>query len=424
MKFKKFNRPHRCSICNKTGHRKETCPQNKKKAMKRISAVDKKVRYTSTPAIKKVRLSRLKQISYPQLLSLTEKAAKAKIVSLKLLPRIPVKSRKCFKCGSTLTVKRLSSGSILRCTDPKCRAKLHKPSLTFTPYWHFNKGGCLRFKPFLNSMYVFGVKIPQDSGVHMIGAGEESVANHFHMLRCATAFAELHTGRATDFEDGTLEVDGTKTVIKRQGRTRNIHTGRFLVVFHKETKQYALEPLSDAAVKKGAPPPPETVKEVKPIIKKTFRLGHVAASDSAAAFKKIFKQMKDIPHVHVVHKKKNFAHVVKLPKKYLHKRLWKRAAKLPTTSSRTYRVKAGGNAAEWTFSALKRNLTRLNLKRATSTASINFLSTAWLTKNPGLNGVAKGLQIYQDAIRDTCEPKKAFKSLDWLRTLESLESQR
>ena len=64
----------------------------------------------------------------------------------------------------------------------------------------------------------------------------------------------------------------------------------------------------------------------------------------------------------------------------------------------------------------------MNLKNATSTGSVNFLSSAWLAKNPGLAGVAKGLQIYQDAIRDTCAPKDAFKSLAWLRTSESLES--
>ena len=137
--------------------------------------------------------------------------------------------------------------------------------------------------------------------------------------------------------------------------------------------------------------------------------------------KKAIKEIKNVPHVTVAHKIKSFARVVQMPKKYLHKRLWKRVAKLPTTSSRTFRMKAGGNCAEATFGALKRNLTRMNLSRSTTRASVNFLSAAWLSKHPGLKGVARAMKIYQDAIRDTCPPKDAYKCTKWLRTLESLE---
>ena len=51
------------------------------------------------------------------------------------------------------------------------------------------------------------------------------------------------------------------------------------------------------------------------------------------------------------------------------------------------------------------------LKGRTQTASLNFLSASWLAKNPGLAGVAKGVQIYQDAMRDNGDPKMAFKSI-------------
>jgi len=271
-------------------------------------------------------------------------------------------------------------------------------------------------------VYIYGLKVPRDAATHLIGLREDATTNHYNMLCCATAFAELHTGRNTDFKDGTLEIDGTKTNISRSNKKENVHCGRFLVVFHRESRQYALEPLADASVKKGAPPPPETYTAVAPVVRAKFRIGHIAASDSAQAFKKAFKEMKDVPHVTVVHKKKNFAMVVKMPKKYLHKRLWKRVAKLPTTSSRTFRMKAGGNGAEATFSVLKRNLTRMNLSRSTTRASVNFLSAAWLSKHPGLTGVASAMKIYQDAIRDTCPPKDAYKSTKWLRTFESLES--
>ena len=51
-------------------------------------------------------------------------------------------------------------------------------------------------------------------------------------------------------------------------------------------------------------------------------------------------------------------------------------------------------------------------------ASLNFLSSAWLVKNPGLLGVSRAVTMYQEAIRDTCPPKDAFKCTKWLRSLE------
>ena len=44
-----------------------------------------------------------------------------------------------------------------------------------------------------------------------------------------------------------------------------------------------------------------------------------------------------------------------------------------------------------------------------------------LHKHVGLEGVAKGVRIYQDAIRDHCHPKNAYKSTAWLTSLESMD---
>ena len=125
---------------------------------------------------------------------------------------------------------------------------------------------------------------------------------------------------------------------------------------------------------------------MKPILKKKAHNGHVLCSDSNQAMKKAAKEM-NLPHARVIHKIKDFAHVVKMPLKYLSKRVVKRIAKLPTSTSRVYRLKAGGNAAEWTFSTIKRNLTRLNLSGRSSTSKLNFLSASWLTRHCGLEGV-------------------------------------
>ena len=171
---------------------------------------------------------------------------------------------------------------------------------------------------------------------------------------------------------------------------------------------------------KGAPPPPENFAETLPVVQRHFRAGHLACSDSGPGIKKAFRSVKDVPHLRVLHKRKNFAHLVKMPMKYLCKKLQKRVAKLDTTTKRIYRVKAGGNSAEGTFSVLKRNLTRMNLKGRSKRATLNVLSAAWLTKNAGLEGVAKAIRIYQSGILDTTPPADAFKSTSWLTTLEDL----
>ena len=266
------------------------------------------------------------------------------------------------------------------------------------------------------------MKLPQDAAKHLLGVGEDSTKNYFRMLRIATAFAELHTSREMQFGDGTLEIDSTAGVIKRSGSKKlNTHMGRFVVVVHRETGQYALEVLQDKDVLKGAPPPPETYEEVKAIADKKFHGGHIASSDSAQAIKKVFKRRDDVFHVTVIHKKKNWSHVVRIPMKYLSKRIRKRVAKMPTTTKHRYRMKSGDQMAENVFSVVKRNVVRMNLKGRTQTASLNFLSASWLAKHPGLEGVAEAVRIYQNTMRDCSDPKQIFKSTDWLRALEPLD---
>jgi len=264
--------------------------------------------------------------------------------------------------------------------------------------------------------------------VALLGCEYDSASNWFSMFRTATGFAELQSGRDMVFPDGTLEWDGTKTVTKRKGTKRKgtktiTHLGRFLDIYHRETGRYALEPLKDSMVLKGAPPPPEEYDEVQPMILKKVRDGHVACSDSGGAFKKVAKKdlkPKGIRYGLVVHKKKQFSRVVKVPLKYLSARVRDRVAQLPTTTSRTYRFKAGNQGAEGVFGVVKRNLVRLNLSRSTPNASVNFLSSAWLHKHVGLEGVAEALSIYQAAIKDHCDPKTAFKSRDWLTGMEHM----
>ena len=123
----------------------------------------------------------------------------------------------------------------------------------------------------------------------------------------------------------------------------------------------------------------------------------------------------------VVHKKGDFSHVVKMPLSSLSLRVRSRVAQLPTTTSRTYRFKSGDQCAESTFAVIKRNLARLNLKSSGPTASLNFLSAAWLGKNPGLEGVVRALQIYRENLCNVIAPQDAFVSTLWLDQMESTD---
>ena len=107
----------------------------------------------------------------------------------------------------------------------------------------------------------------------------------------ATAFAELKEGRDLKFDAGTLEIDATKTAIDRKSsKTKNTHRGRFLIVYHRESGQYALEPLDNKTVLKGAPPPPEAYEEVRAVVQKKVDANrHVVSSDSSQAIKKSVK---------------------------------------------------------------------------------------------------------------------------------------
>ena len=134
------------------------------------------------------------------------------------------------------------------------------------------------------------------------------------------------------------------------------------------------------------------------------------------------KHLDKIPHATVVHKKKEFSSICHFPVKHLCKELRAVAATLPTSTSRTMRIKTGDQGAEKIFHIVKRNIARLNLQRSTKHASINFLSAAWLHRHVGLAGVAEGLAKYRHAmLQQTSDPQLAFKSTTWLHSLEKVE---
>ena len=127
-----------------------------------------------------------------------------------------------------------------------------------------------------------------------------------------------------------------------------------------------------------------------------------------------------VPHVTVVHKKSSFVSTIRYPKKFLCSELQDWAAELPSTTSTTVRVKAGSNAAEAAFSAIKRNVSRMNMQRATANAGINMLSASWLRKHVGFDGVAEAARIYINLHRGHTDPSLAYWDVSWLKRAESV----
>ena len=433
----KYNKPHRCSLCGATGHRKETCPLSKKRAQtpgkrrkplvkiapptRKPTALDKKVLYTThSTAVRKTGLKGLKQIPYPEVCSFSEARAKQELGKLGLLP--PLARRQCWKCGCAMARQQSQGKYAFMCPRKACRCKVGRADLAYTPLWAKQFAGVgYSYKTFLQALYVYALKIPQDSGQHLAGVGYKEMQNWSKAFRHATAFAELQTGRDTQFGDGTVEFDGTTSATAKVSKKKNRHLGRFIVVVHRESGQWALEPLLDKDVLKAAPSPPEEYDEVKAPILKKMHGGHVASSDGAQAFKKLARKdlaAMGVPHATVVHGKKEFSRVVRIPVTSLSKRLRQRVARLPTTNGRTYRFKAGDQCCEGVFGMVKRNLRRLNLAGRTTGASINFLAGAWLARGAGLEEVARGVALYQHAVLDSMNPKLAFKDTSWLRALE------
>jgi hypothetical protein len=423
---KKYNCPHRCSGCGAIGHRIETCTTTKKKSRKstraknRMSRADKRISYTNQGVSNCRGLTRVKQVGYPEICAFTEKQAKAELNRLKLLPTLV--GRKCWACGAAMKRYKSCGPCSIVCPMKKCRRKIQRADLAYTPLWAKQSAGHgSSYKTYLRALYVYGLKIPQDSAQHLTGVGEKENAKWCQTFRFGTAFAELHTGRETHFDDGTLEWDGTKSATIKNMKKKYKQVGRFIVVMHRETGGWALEPLEDKDVLKGAPPPPETYDEIKGPLLRKVHAGHVASSDGAQAFKKFAKKdlaALGVPHATVVHGKKEYSRVVRVPLSSLSKRIRDRVAQLPTSNSRSYRFKAGDQQCEGFFSVVKRNLKRLNLKGRTTRASINFLASAWLARGAGLEAVAKGMAIYQKAMVDTVHPNKVFKDSSWLRALE------
>ena len=418
----KPNKTHVCSICGRPGHRRDTCPlRSKTNRNMRVNVKDVKTAYREVRPAAKGGLKKLKQIPYPTICAMTDPRAKRFLDARGLLPAKRLK-RTCWKCAAPMNPHRGPNDTSVRCTTRWCRTQLRRTDLAHTPLWDHAKGGRFPFAHYLRAMYQLGTKTPLDSACHHIGCSRDAAKKWYSVLKLAIAFAELYTGCVAQYPAGTLEFDGTKTLVSRSDDKTNVHLGRFLICFHRESGSYSLRPIDDGVVLKGAPPPPETFAAAEAMMSKYVHKRHVVATDAAGGLTKASKaqrKAKGIVYTYVIHRTNQFVKVLRIPLSRLTPEMREHAMTISSTNKRFFRVRAGINLAEAAFSAIKRNLTRMNLSRSPSTARVNFLSAAWLSKNYGLEGVIKGVRLYQShIINSKTSPMAAFKNYDWLEPEE------
>ena len=428
----KPNRPHRCSQCGQVGHRIESCPILRKRAPKakakkaalqksykkiRRTPTYKKTPYASSSRAPPVLIKTLKQKPFTAYTNLTGKAARRELIRMGLLPKSSPASMTCWKCQETYSIASATPNEF-RCWNRNCRCRIRNLDVAWTPVYHWQRGGHEIHKPLLLALYTLGIKVPTDAAQHLIGASYDTTEALMKMLKLALAYAELTRGREVRFPAGGLEFDGTSTNTDRSSsKTKSSYCGRFLVAVHRDTQEFALEPLGDVTVQKGAPPPPESLSDVGPLMDRHITEDNWVSTDSAKAFKAYIKshlRVRGVFHATVVHKKGEYVKLVSCPLSKLSPLLRQKAALVSSTSARTAKFKAGDQFAEGLFSVVKRNMVRLNLKGVTGKASINFLACAWLKRFPGMEGVALGVKKYQDDMRGHIDPFLAFKDDSWL----------
>ena len=212
----KPNRPHLCSNCGKPGHRLDTCPfaiTSRKRL--RLNAADVATPYRKSNPQGNELMRDAAEYDYPMISGLDDKKAYRFLKKQGMfLPRRRVFT--CWKCNCKMVPYRGKGPAAVRCSKRECRTLLRCPDIAHTPIWHHQKGGQRPYKMYLRAMYAVGQKSQMDAAKNWMGCGRDSVKNWYAKLKTALAFAELHEGMVSKYGAGTLEFDGTKSVISRK----------------------------------------------------------------------------------------------------------------------------------------------------------------------------------------------------------------
>ena len=172
------------------------------------------------------------------------------------------------------------------------------------------------------------------------------------------------------------------------------------VLLSRKSGQKAFAHLPNRRVIKGGPSPPESYEEVRGPMLATLGPNAIACTDSAWAWGKVLKMDfgGQVPHAVANHGKREYVRAVKVTKK---------PAAGPGRPTKVG-VKGGDNRAEASFKSVKGQLRRRNAGKHTETPSMQFLASAWLLRDPGLEGLGRAVAAWLDHHVDKKAPAECW----------------
>eukprot|EP00435_Cladocopium_sp_Y103_P014476 s2739_g3.t1 len=327
----------------------------------------------------------------------------------------------------------------------------------------------INYKAFLQTCFLVGVKIPRDSGLHLVeDTGFKKVSQWMQDIRLACATTEYCQSLDMCFEDGILEFDtasvsvdrkpsaadamlsrrkeerkgkhwaqkkGVKPVQKRYlkksaSKTQSVHRGRFLVFTLRSgttpisRRSFALIPLPPKTGNKCKAPGPESFEEtVHHIAQKLDPKRHIAAADGSPSLQKAASALGAASAPGVAHWKNLFTPLSTIPKRNLDedtKKLLQRSAKktknpVVREHRNSFLMTGGDNVAESLVRVGKHQLRRLGQLGGAkdSLEHRNILSAFYIHRNPGLQSVLHALRCHREKVNGALSPAKTFNTALW-----------
>ena len=458
---------HKCSVCKKDGHRADACPAVPGAAKR--AGRKRRQRVAAAPASstantlmqhslgnvlgqhhKGVRLTTADMPNYDHLASLSEKASAQQLYDLGLFPRAD--NRHCWKCGrglgqwedmSTSGIPLPAVAFTWLCPRP-CRSQVAADTAYTLLY-----NTVMTCDQLLRIIFCFGLEMRRDQACQFVNLDYYFTCRVYERLVLVTAWQHRRDSASAVLVGGEVQLDAARSSVSRTQDTVNVHQGRAFYMVEVATGQRSMHPLPDAAVLKGAPPPPERKEDVEHLLRSKNFSRSVLNTDGAQGYRAPARQHTG-HHVMVSHTKKEWARVDQLPSKSLPPFLQKVAAaraKASAKASAKARAKVAAaskarpkaatkarakatskrpaaaplitkvhtNRAEGYAGNVKDNMRRMGKLGRAGSADVKgaeVFSAGYRLAHPGFYGVVRALWVYQNWVMDATAPGDAF-ALAW-----------
>ena len=359
----------------------------------------------------------------------------------------PTTDRTCWKCGYDMAEQ---ENGDFRCWVKSCRCTMS--AWAFTPLMHTG----LTSADYYRCLWAAGCGLDQAQTHHVTGVSRKKVELLMPRIAEAAAWKSMRDADNFQHSTGEVEMDAFACSVRRAGSaTQNVHSGRGIMTVDRATGKRVVFPAKDAAVQKGAPPPPEDADDVAPAMAKIDRERGLLNTDGAQIYKKKAKAA-GITHTRTKHSIKQFAKTEKIGMKGLGAALAKMAAKRhkqmrnnkkrPASSTATARTKgpmksikgpmkstkkpaksaksmkgsktsflltrSSTNMAEANIGVVKTSLHKRSYLGKRS-ESMRMMSQLFYENTPGLTPMLNAMGEFTKFFLDSCDPWQLFGNGNW-----------